>query len=180
VCQADIYFHADPTSTSTQYEGQIWYASTEVEDATGGYDFGTATGVEMEALRAIDVEGVIDYGALAVNTNTGSYNASTSVLNLGNVAIDLEIIGTDLSDGISSVVPADNQIFATSSFTYGTCGASCEILSSTTAVVIDVDLAKPAAETPPVEDDVFWGIAIPIGVNSAPHQGINVFTPITP
>ncbi|MBP6881035.1 MAG: DUF2341 domain-containing protein [Candidatus Pacebacteria bacterium] len=180
-CYANIYFHADPTSTSTPHEGEIWYATVEVEDNSDGYDFGTAPGVELDALRAIDVEGLIDYGALAVNTNTGSYNASTSVLNLGNVAIDLEITGTDLSDGASSVIPAEKQKFATTTFTYGTCGLSvCKDLSSSTPVTLNVDLTKPTADTPPVEDAVFWGIAVPIGINSTAHQGINVFTPISP
>jgi hypothetical protein len=180
-CYANIYFHADPTSTSTPHEGEIWYATVEVEDNSDGYDFGTAPGVELDALRAIDVEGLIDYGALAVNTNTGSYNASTSVLNLGNVAIDLEITGTDLSDGASSVIPAEKQKFATTTFTYGSCGLSvCKDLSSTTPVTLNVDLTKPTTDTPPVEDAVFWGIAVPIGINSTAHQGINVFTPISP
>ncbi len=180
-CYADIYFHADPTDAGT-YEGEEWLAFIEVEDTSGGYDFASAPGVELETLRAIDVAGTIDYGALAVNTNTGSFNASTSVLNLGNVAIDLEITGTDLSDGEASVIPADNQKFATSTFVYADCGVSepCKELSSTTPVAIDVELGKPSVDTPPVADAVYWGIAVPIGVNSVPHQGINVFTPISP
>lgn len=179
-CYADIYFHADPTDAGSIFEGQDWQAFIEVEDASAGYDFASALGVELGTLRAIDTFGTIDYGALAVNDDTGSYNASTSILNEGNVEINLEIQGTDLIDGYGSAIPADKQKFATSTFTYSGCGASCELLSSTTPVVIDVDLVKPTSETPPIEDDVFWGIAIPIGVNSAPHQGINVFTPISP
>jgi hypothetical protein len=178
-CYADIFFHADPTDAGT-YEGEEWLAFIEVEDASAGYDFASALGVELETLRAIDVTGQIDYGSLEVNTDTGAYNASTSIFNLGNVSIDLEVAGTDLSDGVSSVIPADQQKFATSTFTYSGCGASCELLSSTTPVTLDVELSKPTVETPPVEDDVYWGIAIPIGINSAPHQGINVFTPISP
>ncbi len=178
-CFADIYFHADPTDAG-DYVGQEWFAFVEVEDATAGYDFATSPGVTLSTLRAIEVNGAIDYGALAVNADTGSYNASTSILNLGNVGIDIEITGTDLSDGLSSVIPVDKQKFATSTFTYSACGASCELLSSTTPVSIDVDLGKPATDNPPISDDVYWGIAVPIGVSSVPHQGINVFTPVTP
>ena len=91
----------------------------------------------------------------------------------------MEITGTDLSDGFDSVIPANQQKFATSSFTYSGCG-SCEMLSSSSPVQIDIDLDKPAADTPPVTDDVYWGIAVPFGVNSVAHQGINVFTPVSP
>ena len=178
-CRADIFFHADPTDIGT-YDGQEWLAFIEVEDASGGYDFASAIGVELSTLRAIDVSGAIDYGALEVNADTGSVNASTSVSNLGNVAADLEVTGTDLTDGFNSLIPANQQKFSTSTFTYSACGASCSLLSSTTPVQIDVELGKPVADTPPIEDDVYWGIAIPFGVNSVPHQGINVFTPVSP
>lgn len=178
-CSADIYFHADPTDSGT-YVGQEWMAFIEVEDLYGGYGFNSALGVELSTLRAIDTVGSINYGALAVNSDTGSYNASTSILNQGNVEVNIEIQGTDLTDGASSFIPASYQKFATSTFTYSACGASCELLSSTTPVAIDVELGKPIIDNPPIEDDVFWGIQIPIGVNSTAHQGINVFTPISP
>jgi len=178
-CRADIFFHADPTDSGT-YDGQEWLAFIEVEDNSGGYDFASAIGVELATLRAIDVSGAIDYGALEVNADTGSYNASTSVLNLGNVEADLEVTGTDLTDGFSSFIPAEQQKFSTSTFNYSGCGASCSLLSSTTPVQLDVELTKPVVDTPPIEDDVYWGIAIPFGVNSVAHQGINVFTPVSP
>lgn len=179
-CLADVYFHADPTDSGTPNEGEEWLAFIEVEDTTGGYGFASALGVELNTLRAIDVTGAINYGALAPNDDTGSYNASTSVLNSGNVEIDLEITGTDLSDGLSSTVPADQQKFATSTFTYSTCGVSCNLLSSSTPVGIDLDLTKPTTDTPPVTDDVYWGISVPFGTNSVAHQGINFFTPVSP
>jgi hypothetical protein len=175
-----VFFHADPTDIGSPFAGQEWLAFIEVEDTAGGYDFGSAIGVDLGTLRAIDVAGAIDYGALTVNSDTGSVNASTSVLNLGNVEADLEVTGTDLSDGVASFIPANSQKFATSTFTYSACGALCALVSSTTPVVIDIDLSKPTIDLPLVHDEVYWGIFIPFGINSAPHQGINVFTPVSP
>jgi hypothetical protein len=177
-CKADIFFHADPTDIGV-FDGQEWLAFIEVEDSSAGYDFASAIGVELTTLRAIDVVGAIDYGTLEVNANTGSFNASTSVFNLGNIEADLQVTGSDLTDGLSSVIPANQQKFSTSTFSYSGCG-SCELLSSSTPVQIDVDLGKPAVDTPPVSDEVYWGIAVPFGVNSVAHQGINVFTPVSP
>jgi hypothetical protein len=177
-CTANIFFHADPTDSGT-FSGEDWLAFVEVEDSSGAYTFGNSPSVELNTIRAIDVVGAIDYGALPTNSDTGSFNASTSIFNLGNVAADLQITGSDLFDGVSSVIPAEQQKFATSTFTYSTC-TTCELLSTSTPVDVDVDLSKPAVDTPPVTDEVFWGIAVPVGINSAPHQGINVFTPVSP
>jgi hypothetical protein len=152
----------------------------EVEDASAGYDSNTSMGQELNTLRAIDTNSAIDYGSLEVNNDTGATNASTTILNEGNVEINIEISGTDLSDGLSSVIPSNEQKFSTSTFTYSTCGVLCDPLSSTTPTELDVDLSKPTTTPPTVEDDVFWGINIPFGVNSAPHQGVNVFTPVSP
>jgi hypothetical protein len=179
-CQADIFYHADPTDSGSAFDGQEWFAFMEVADSNGDFDIETSPGVELNTLRAIDVSGLIDYGALEVNDDTGSFNASTSVFNLGNVEVDLELTGTDLTDGISSAIPAEQQKFSTTTFTYSSCGASCELLSSSTPVALDVDLSKPATAVPPTADEVFWGIAIPFGVNSTVHSGVNVFTPISP
>jgi Domain of unknown function (DUF2341) len=179
-CYADIFFHADPTDIG-DYEGEGWYAFIEVEDVAGGYDFDTTPIRELFSLPAIDVRNTINYGALAVDEDTGSNNASTTVDNLGNVEIDLEIEGTDMSDGYSSTIPADRQKFATSTFTYSGCGLSvCTILSSTTPFELDVELSKPTAPTPPVADSIYWGVRVPPLTNSVPHSGINVFTPVIP
>jgi hypothetical protein len=177
-CRVDIYFHADPTDAAT-YEGEEWLAYLEVSDAGAGYDFGSASGVELLTLRALSVDSGINYGSLAPNDNTGTYNPTTTIANIGNVPFDIEVEGTDLSDGGSSVIPADRQKFATSTFSYAAC-ATCSLLSSSTPVELPLNLAKPTAPTPPVTTPIYWGIEVPYGVASAAHQGINVFTPISP
>ena len=172
-CSADFYYHADATDV-TPYEGEEWLAYMEVSDQAGGMDFDSAIGVELISLRALSVENSINYGALEVASTTGSYNPTTTVQNIGNNAIDVEIEGTDLTDGGSSVIPASEQIFATTSFNYAAC-TTCAVLSSTTAVSLEVDLTKPTSDITPVTDVVYWGIAIPFGVASNPHSGTNIF-----
>jgi hypothetical protein len=178
-CYADIFFHADPTDTGSTYDGQEWFAFIEVEDYSAGYDFETSIGQLMNSLRAIDVNNAINYGSLEVTANTGATNASTTVENQGNVGINLEVEGTDMADGVGAEIPADRQKFATTTFTYTAC-TTCTQLSSTTPFELDVDLAKPTTNSPPVEDEIYWGVEVPLGINSAPHQGINVFTPVSP
>ena len=178
-CLADIFFHADPTDVAP-YEGEEWTAFIEVEDSAGNYGFGGAiSGVELFTMRAIDIDNDINYGAVAVEGDTGNNNASTTIYNEGNIAIDIEVQATDLLDGYtSSRIPGEKQKFSTTTFDYGTCSGSCVDASTTVAVGLEVELSKPTTETPPVEDKVFWGISVPYGVNSAPHTGINIFTPV--
>lgn len=176
ICKADIEFYADPTDYGT-YDGQEWLAYLEVEDTVGGYDFASAPGIELTTLRALSADSLINYGALEVNSDTGSYNASTTIVNLGNVPINIDVEATDLTDGGSSLIPASQQKMSTSTFSYSSC-VSCYQLSSSTPVNLNVNLSKPTVVTPPVETDVYWGIAVPYGVNSAPHTGTNVFTPV--
>ncbi len=177
-CTAHVYFHADPTDFGT-YDGQEWFAFIEAEDQGGGYGFNSSPGIELATLRAISVDALINYGALEPTTDTGGVNSTTTVRNLGNVALDVEVEGTDLSDGQSSIIPVTQQKFSTSTFTYTGC-VSCAQLSSSTPVAAGLNLSKPANITPPVAADVFWGIAVPFGINSAPHSGTNIFTPVDP
>jgi len=179
-CEANVQYYAEPTDVSSLFEGEEWLAFIEAEDTAAGYGFASALGVELATLRAISVTGAINYGSLTANSDTGSFNASTSVLNLGNVEADLEVTGSDLTDGGASVIPVNEQKFATTTFTYSACGAICRLLSSTTPVALDVELAKPVVVSPAVQDDIYWGIFIPFGINSAPHQGVNLFTPVSP
>jgi hypothetical protein len=176
-CTADVAFHADPTDSGSVYEGEEWLAYLEVEDNAGGYDFDSAPGVELFTLRALQVDSLINYGALEANSDTGSTNASTTVTNLGNVDINIDVEATDLTDGGTSYIPAEQQKMATTTFTYSAC-VSCYQLSSTTPVTLGINLNKPTVDTPPVETDVYWGIAVPLNVNSAPHTGVNIFTAI--
>lgn len=175
-CTVDIFFHADPTDADT-YEGEEWLAFAEAEDFSGGYDFASAPGVELNTLRALAVDSIINYGALAADSDTGSFNPTTTVTNLGNVPINIDIEGNDLTDGASSQITADNQKVATSTFTYSAC-VSCQQLSTSTPVTLGINLSKPNVTTPPVETEVYWGIAVPFTASNAAHTGTNIFTAI--
>ena len=175
-CYADIYYFADPTDAGSTYSGQQWYAYLEARDTSAGYGFATTPSVEVNSLRAIDVTGPISYGSIAVSGNTGATNASSSVKNQGNMIIDLQISGTGLSDGGSSLIPANQQKFSTTTFSYGTC-TTCHLLSSTSPYTLDTNIVKPTVVSPPVTSKVYWGVAVPYGTNNTPHSGMTVFTP---
>ncbi len=172
ICTADMYYHADPTDIGT-FAAETWRALLAVSDLGGSVATATAPSIDLLTLRAIAVDSAINYGALAVNADTGSYNATTTVQNIGNDALDLSIEGTDLTDGGSSIIPVNEQKFATSTFTYSAC-VFCSALSTSPANY-EMDLSKPASTTPAIVDELYWGIAVPFGVAGSAHQGTNIF-----
>lgn len=175
-CTADIYYFAEPTDLGSTYAGETWRALLTVSDSAGYVATATAPSVDLMTLRALSVDSSIDYGTLAVSSNTGSYNATTTVQNIGNESIDVSLEGTDLTDGGSSDIPVSEQIFATSSFNYSSC-VFCTSLSSST-LNYELDLTKPTSTAPSVIDQIYWGINIPFGIAGTPHTGTNTFTAI--
>lgn len=172
-CTAPFAFHADATDTDGAEE---WFAFMEVSDQGGSVDFDTSLGVELFTLRALDVLNAIGYGVVDINENTGAFNPAVSLVNQGNEPIDVTIGGTDMTDGLTSVIPAAQQLFSTSTFTYDSC-IGCSTLSVIGANV-EVDLPKPLSSSPAITDAIYWGIEVPFGTASAPHTGVNFFTAI--
>jgi len=176
ICSADIQFFADPTDQGSTYAGEDWKASVYVVDSTANVGTSTSLGVDINTMRAVSITtGEISYGTLAVNSDTGSANATSTVRNTGNVAIDMDLEGTDMS-APGSTIPVGNQMYATSSFAYSSC-AICTALSGS-ASPYKVDLPKPTAAGTPVTDDIFWGLYVPLNTGGQTHVGQNLFTPI--
>lgn len=170
-CSADIYYFADPTDIGT-YASETWSAFVSVVDSALGYGTGVATmPKELNTVRALEVTHAINYASLESQQDSGAANATTTVTNIGNDAIDISIVGTNLTSG-SSTIPVNTQKYATSTFTYSSCTV-CTLLG-TTSSNLEVDLTKPM-DTSTVADDVFWGISIPFGVAATAHQGQNTF-----
>ncbi len=177
-CSADIYYFADPTDTFSPYDGETWRATLSISDMGGSIATGSAPSIDLTTMRAISVDNSISYPPLEVYGNSGSTNPTTTITNIGNIALDLSLEGTDLTDGISSYIPVTNQKFATSSFTYGGCGLACKQLSSTTPVSLEADLGKPTSTSTPIVDELFWGIQISYPASSREHRGTNMFTAV--
>jgi len=177
-CVADLAYFAEPTDAG-DFEGQEWLAYLEAEDTTSGLGFNSAIGVSLYTMRALSVDSLINYGAIEVLGNTGSYNPTTTVENIGNSAIGVDVTGSDLSDGMSSVITADHQKVATSTFTYSSC-VNCSQLSTLTPITLGVLLSKPNDFENTVDTDIYWGISVPFSASNSTHTGVNLFTAISP
>ncbi len=168
VCSVDLEYYADPTDSGT-YAAEIWNATVYAGDgiATTTGNTGTA---EVNTLLALDVTSSINYGTLSPNTDTGADNATTTVTNTGNGAIDPEVSGTDMTS-VGDTITVGYQEYATTSFTYG---AGTDLTGS--GVRAEIDL--PQRTTSVVQALLLWGIGIPAGQPSGTYTGTNTFTAI--
>lgn len=177
-CRAYVQYHADPTDDGSAYEADDWVATMSAEDSTGYRDTEDSAGVELLTLYglSIDVSG-IDFGTHAPGENTGTVLATTTVRNTGNTNIDVKVSGDDLTSASDSI-PVGAQRYATSTFQYGTCSI-CAALSGT-ATNVQVVIPKPTSTSTPEEDEVYWGINVPIGSEPESYTGTNYFVATAP
>ncbi len=173
-CSSNLEYHAIPTvvGDSNPNGGTSWIASIRAFDEALSYATSSA-GVNLNVTTAIEVnEGEIQYGSLIAGTDTGSDNATTTIVNAGNSPLDTLLVGDDmLRDGTGpEYIPASNQEFNLANFTYGIGGTAIASSSDTLA-----DITAPRPTGADVLDNIYWGIGVPV-ILSGDYTGLNTFT----
>jgi len=173
VCSTSLAYHAIPTidSGSNPYSSDNWMVQMTAFDEALNGSATTSPGVEIGTTIALEVnEATIDYGIIEAGQNSGSNNATTTIINYGNSPLDNDISGTDMTKG-ADWFGADNQEYSLNNFSWGT-GTD---LSSTTPVTVDIITPRPT-DSDNVYDLILWGIGIPSGQPSGDYGGINTFS----
>jgi hypothetical protein len=175
-CAASIQYFADPTDPGSAYAGQSWLPQVTITDLSGLTDSTSGFGVDVYTLHALGTFGEVDYGTLSVGSTTENFNASTTLQNTGNDTIDIDVSGTDLVATGDSIT-VDNQIFATSTFTYSSC-TICSLLSGT-STHYEVDLLKPTSTSTPITDVLYWGLNVPTNTAGLEYFGVANFDAVS-
>ncbi len=175
-CSADLAFFAIPTVAGdlNPYGATDWMASIRAFDEAASYA-SSSPGVELNVSTAIEVNEIeIVYGSLIANTDSGTDNATTTIVNAGNSPLDTDLIGDDmLRNGVGpEYIPALNQEFNLANFAYGA-GAP---IASSSQTRVDTVIVRPTSAVD-VEDDIYWGIGVPI-ILSGDYTGLNTFTAV--
>ncbi len=173
-CTAQMQYLADPTDIGT-YSADNWLAQLRIRDASGIYANASA-GQEVFTTYGLTISTpTINFGALDLGQNTGATTTITTVVNTGNAAIDIQLLGTDLEGpgGPAGAIPVGEQKVATSTFTYSSCSI-CQALTGS-ASSFEVDLPKPTATSSTISDDLYWGINVPINTAATTLTGTNTF-----
>ena len=193
-CTFPLWFLADPTDagpeTPTAFANDVWTAAVAgVDDQNASGSLATTTNsVELISFSAIDILAAnIAYPGTAPGDDTGATNATSTALNVGNTGLDQEVQGTSMCGTYSptttcpvsatSTIPADQQQFASSTFSYG--AAFALTLSSTTDTELELDILKTTstAQVNFQTGTTYWGIAVPVAITVAGnYTGLNTFT----
>jgi hypothetical protein len=172
-CTAKIQYFAESTDDAGAFTQEDWQASVTAVDAGDlSNTSGTLSGVELNSLLSLDVTPTIAYGTLRAGLDSTSTNQVATTTNTGNVAIDIDVSGTNMTSSSYSISIA-NQKFASSSFTYASC-TICTI-ASTTATTTDLNLYKPTS-TVAVSTPTYWGLLVPTGTPPFVYTGANTFS----
>ncbi len=188
-CTYPLWFIADPTDAASPFSAQDWRAAASAvdDDFATGTLAASASGVELNSFTAIDLlSASIPYGQLEPGQNSGTLNASTSILSQGNTGLDQSLdgesmcinfaVGNECISSASSTIPESEQEFATSSVAYG----SGTNLSSSTPQELELNVPKSTSTTTPNSGVTYWGINVPIAITLAgSYTGLNTFTAVT-
>jgi hypothetical protein len=173
-CTTTIEFYAMSTddAAGNPRSANKWLAGVTGYDEALNGTATSASGVEMVTTTGLDLsEDTIPYGSLKAGTNSGPYNATTTVINFGNSPLDAQVYGTNMtSTTTASIMLIGNQQHKLSTFSYGT-GIPCA--SSTAAADYELtQIDRPTTSTNVVRP-IYWGINIPSNIFSGQYTGIN-------
>lgn len=190
-CTFPLWYVADPTdgtATSTQYSTQNWLSQVRaVDDNNATSTAGESTaGTEVVSFLSFDLSTpTIPYGSLEPGSQTDPITATTTLRATGNVGLDERLegeamcinyaTGQECATSATSTIPAEEQVYATSSLTY----AQSTALSSTTPTELEINIFKSTSTTTPASGVTYWGIRVPASITLAGnYKGENTFTAI--
>lgn len=175
-CTTTLRFFAVPTTAgaTNPHAGTDWLGGVTVYDEALSSQAISAAGVEMNQTIGLAVEELfIPYDTIKGGENSGTYNATTTIVNYGNAPIDNEVSGTNMDHTVQAVnIPVANQKYGL------VAGDYTAILTGVLSAVdtgVDVIIDRPMSVVD-VEDEIYWGINIPGGTISGNYVGTNTFT----
>jgi len=133
----------------------------------------SAETVNVNTLTALDVDSSITYDALDPNTNMANLTKATNATNTGNVPIDIQLKGDDMTYEANSIA-VSNQRYSTT--TNDAWANGIQLTSS--YVHFEVDLPKPTQSPSNSTTTIYWGWQVPTGKPSGTYTGTNYFNAV--
>jgi len=169
-CSANVWFVAEPTAGTSAVAGD-WQMDIKATAASSTTATASSATTDVNSYRSSDVTATLDYGTVGLSA-TSSDNNTTSVSNMGNIPIDVEIHGVDMESGAYTLI-IDRQKFSST-----TLGNWVGTIATSTHQDYDLLLAKPHATTTGSFksnkfDDIYWMIKIPTLQQKGAYTGTN-------
>ncbi len=174
-CTFSLQYHADPTGTDTEYPSQNWLVSVKAidDDSADSGLVEDADGNDVGMFLAYDVvESSIGYGN--VSAGNVSSEQSTTVKATGNVGLDVELSGTDMTSGGNTIAVSYQEHSFTSGFSYGN-GTDL----STSATEYELNCPKTTTTGSPASKAIYWLLEVPDGTPPGTYTGTNTIAGVT-
>lgn len=165
-CTFDLQYFADPTDTGTLYSANLWQTYFRTTDNNSLGSSTSGGNVEVLSLIAFDVTSSISYGGLTPGQSNDPLNQIITYTGTGNVGLDFELSGTNMTSGGDSIT-VDKQKYALASSTAYASGTAL----STVATEVEVNLQKTTSIVSPATKDVWFGIEIPLATPIGTYTG---------
>lgn len=171
-CGFKLWYIARATDSGAPvWASSIWAVAATTSDGLATITASnTSQNVEVNSLAATAVDAALSYGTLSANANSGATNSTTTATTTGNVGIDAQISGTDMTG--PGTIAVGQQKYGTSPATY----ASLTYTLTTSPTLRVFTGTQPTATTSNPAQAVSWGIAIPAGQAAGSYTGTNTFT----
>jgi hypothetical protein len=169
-CTVVVQYHADPTDAQSAYPAQNWLNTVNaIDDDAATDNLEVSAGVEVVSLAALDVTGSINYGSLDVGQKNDPLDKITTVTGTGNVGIDSELSGTNMTDGGSGVIGVGYQKHALATATAYASGTAL----TTSSTEYELNVLKTTSSGSPATKNIWWGLEIPTGIPPGVYSGQN-------
>lgn len=180
VCTVKMAFHSDPTDSGSEFEAEDWVAKVKVQDAQGEEDVQFNSGsIDVMTLKAIETRITKDFSTIYPGSDSGDNNEIEEITNVGNTAIDVQItvdpLCPDYPQCQKSIIDPEYQQFSTEPFRYGE-----GIAYKGTPVKLDLNLPKPVMSPSISKDKVYWGVQLPLFIESGNYEGGGKYEAIDP
>jgi hypothetical protein len=173
-CTANLKNYADPTDSNTTYDGQTWKDTFHAVDNNSVSDtLEIGSGVVLNSLLAMDIGSSLAYGNVSTGQTVDPLSKLTVITATGNVGLDQELSGVDMSDGSTHTIAVGYQKYALSASTAYAVGTTL----TTSATESELNCTKTTSDTGSTKP-TYWGISIPQGTFAASYSGTNTITAV--
>jgi len=175
-CAFSMWYVADPTDSTSYYPAETWKATVQPADddnATSSTEGTTGNKMNSYLAYALVTNTTLDYGTVGLG-NTSS-EATTTVKAIGNVGLDNEISGLNMTSGGNTIIIDQQHASTTSGFAWST-GITA---TTTPAQELEIDCKKTTATNTAATSSTYWLIKIPGTQAAGTYSGTNTITGVT-
>ncbi|GEM_PF-2306905 len=173
-CEFALQYHVDPTvATNTQYPDDTWLTSVKAtdDDSDPSTLVETDTGREMDKFSSYDLNTAsVAYGSVAPDNE--SSNVTSTLEATGNVGLDAEYSGTDMTYSTSTPILVSQQKY---DLTGGKAWADMDYTLSVTSTPQELNCPKTIVSLSPKTKDTFFKLKVPAGQSPGDYTGTDTF-----